>query len=117
MDAKSLQFKPVFSAMIEKGGNWGAVAGTHKRAFKTVVREVWPALLLTDGEVFVPASFTQEALDEFRKKYGKDLTIARFHEGEINVCVAPTHPPTRPQLQKTAILPIAVVLQRWLYGI
>ena len=71
MDAKSLQFKPVFSAMIEKGGNWGAVAGTHKRAFKTVVREVWPALLLTDGEVFVPASFTQEALDEFRKKYGK----------------------------------------------
>ena len=71
MDAKSLQFKPLFSQMIEKGGNWASLAATNKRAFKTVVREVWPALLLTDGEVFVPASFTQEALDEFRKKYGK----------------------------------------------
>ena len=63
-------FKKLFTDMINADGDASKMsADFSKQMLKVFVKETQPYFLVSDSFFYVPAYFTQAALDEFKKKF------------------------------------------------
>merc|ERR1711990_1098151 len=63
-------FKTLFTAMVQNHGNYNALpAGLLKEDLQVFVKESRPYFLVSDSFFYVPAYFTQAALNEYNSKF------------------------------------------------
>ena len=63
-------FKTLYTGMIEAGGNYDALpADLRKKDLQVFVKESRPYFLVSDSFFYVPAYFTQAAMNEYNSKF------------------------------------------------
>jgi len=82
MSKNQSAFKSLYSEMFNKGGDFNKVSKDLTKPLKCFVKESFPHFLLSDGYFFVPAYFTNEAVKEFRSKFG-NVNISDLHDKVI----------------------------------
>ena len=63
-------FKTLYTQMIQAGGNYDALpSNLRKKDLQVFVKETRPYYLVSDSFFYVPAYFTQAALNEYNSKF------------------------------------------------
>ena len=63
-------FKTLFTEIVNAGGDFSKLnKDISKQSLKVFVKETAPYFLVSDSFFYVPAYFTQGALDDFSKKF------------------------------------------------
>ena len=75
-------FKQLYTAMFNQNGDFSKVGKDLKKPIKCFVKESFPHFLVTDGYFFVPAYFTQAAVQDFKNKHS-NIVITDLHDKVI----------------------------------
>jgi len=59
--------------MFNNGCDFGKVNNNFKKPIRCYVKESFPHFLISDGYFFVPAYFTNDAVKQFKAKFGNVL--------------------------------------------